>query len=63
MPIPANYYYSTYIPGTPNAVMNKLNQAAVPIVVQQGCNLSYNGGITNNMICAGLPDGEKIHAQ
>ncbi|KAK2158570.1 hypothetical protein LSH36_167g04029 [Paralvinella palmiformis] len=43
--------------GTPNAIRTRLNQASVPISELTACNISYSGAITDNMICAGLPEG------
>lgn len=42
---------------------NILQKVTVPLVSQDVCNKSYTGAITNNMICAGLPEGGKDSCQ
>merc|ERR1712018_979621 len=37
-----------------------LQWVAVPTVTNAACNTAYGGGITDNMICAGLSTEEKI---
>ncbi len=40
-----------------------LYQVSVPIVSNQDCNTAYGGGITENMLCAGLQEGGKDSCQ
>merc|ERR1719399_1929521 len=40
-----------------------LHKVGVPVVSDSSCQNSYNGGITNRMICAGFPEGEKDSCQ
>lgn len=42
---------------------NILQKVTVPLVSQEICNKSYAGKISNNMICAGLPQGGKDSCQ
>lgn len=41
----------------------QLQQVEVPIVSNVACNASYNGDITDNMLCAGLYEGGKDSCQ
>lgn len=41
-------------------ILNKVN---VPMVSHQACNQSYGGRITNQMVCAGYPEGGKDACQ
>jgi secreted trypsin-like serine protease len=40
-----------------------LKQVTMPIVSNASCNFSYGGGITSNMLCAGLSQGGKDSCQ
>ncbi len=40
-----------------------LHEVSVPIVDNNTCNASYGGSITNNMLCAGLPQGGQDSCQ
>lgn len=40
-------------PGSPT-----LQAVSVPVVTNAACNAAYGGGITDGMICAGLPQGK-----
>ena len=40
-----------------------LRKVAVPIVSNTTCNTNYSGGITERMVCAGLPQGGKDSCQ
>ena len=42
---------------------NDLQWVAVPTVTYDQCSEPYNNGITDSMICAGLPEGEKDSCQ
>ncbi|MCG8039357.1 MAG: serine protease [Candidatus Thiodiazotropha taylori] len=42
---------------------NRLHEVQVPLVAQDECRQNYGGGITDNMICAGLPQGGKDSCQ
>ncbi|XP_051244616.1 trypsin-like [Dicentrarchus labrax] len=41
----------------------RLQEVSVPIVSNSQCNNDYGGGITDNMVCAGLQDGGKDSCQ
>lgn len=45
------------------SLSNTLQKVEVPLVSQESCNRSYNNGITDRMICAGLKDGGKDSCQ
>ncbi|KAF3699712.1 Tryptase [Channa argus] len=49
--------------GVPLAPPGTLQEVSMPIVSNSDCNSDYNGGITNNMMCAGLPQGGKDSCQ
>ncbi|MEM9602764.1 MAG: serine protease [Pseudomonadota bacterium] len=42
---------------------DRLHEVQVPLVSQRQCETNYGGGITGNMICAGLPQGGKDSCQ
>ncbi|MCG7933439.1 MAG: serine protease [Candidatus Thiodiazotropha taylori] len=42
---------------------NRLQEVQVPLVAQDECRQNYGGSITDNMICAGLPQGGKDSCQ
>ncbi|MEW8200301.1 MAG: serine protease, partial [Candidatus Thiodiazotropha endolucinida] len=42
---------------------NRLQEAQVPLVSQDECRQNYGGNLTDNMICAGLPQGGKDSCQ
>ena len=42
---------------------DRLYQVQVPLVSQAECKAAYNGDITDNMLCAGLPEGGKDACQ
>ena len=42
---------------------NKLHEVQVPVVSNKECSASYSGGITENMVCAGLEKGGKDSCQ
>ncbi|MCG7949469.1 MAG: serine protease [Candidatus Thiodiazotropha taylori] len=42
---------------------NRLQEVQVPLVAQDECRHNYGGSITDNMICAGLPQGGKDSCQ
>lgn len=44
-------------------VADKLMKVNVPLVPADVCNVSYDNGITDRMICAGLPEGGKDSCQ
>ncbi|XP_044037512.1 tryptase-like [Siniperca chuatsi] len=41
----------------------RLQEVSVPIVSNSDCNAAYKGGITSNMLCAGLTEGGKDSCQ
>lgn len=45
------------------SVAQKLQKVNVPLVNAEVCNVSYNGDITDSMICAGFPAGGKDACQ
>ena len=42
---------------------NRLQFVEVPMLTNASCNVSYNGDITNNMVCAGYPQGGQDSCQ
>ncbi|XP_071368409.1 transmembrane protease serine 9-like [Centroberyx affinis] len=55
--------WGTINSGVPLPSPQRLQQVDVPIVSNSQCNSNYGGGITGNMICAGLSEGGKDSCQ
>ncbi|XP_071750355.2 transmembrane protease serine 9-like [Centroberyx gerrardi] len=55
--------WGTINSGVPLPSPQRLQEVDVPIVSNSQCNTNYGGGITENMICAGLSEGGKDSCQ
>ncbi|XDV13476.1 hypothetical protein PO909_001870 [Leuciscus waleckii] len=45
------------------SIPNTLQEVQIPIVSNSACNTAYGGGITSNMLCAGVNEGGKDSCQ